>query len=201
MIQSSLLQFFGILLCGLGGVLLNIMPRPIARLGGLIMLYIGGSVLLLNVCSFQMCAALFVCGIGAVVLIGSALRENTEAASPRGTTREWFLLRLFLAAILGLLAYTSNELLRFWIPVRQTILFIGLWIGLMGLASLTLDDMMLSRCICLQSICLAFTICYVYLENSVLVFASFAAINLLLAFCGSVLSMNSTPEAHRETGS
>lgn len=194
------LPWFGLTLGGIGGMMLNVMPDAVTRLIGLVLLYLGGSVLLLNVCSFQMCAALFVCGIGVIVLLWSSQRENSSAEHSIKPAREWILFRIFLSLIFGVLAYTATELVRFWLPVRSTILFISLWISLLSLSSLALDDMMLYRCICLQSLCLSFTVCYIYMENSVLVFAFFAAINLLMAFGGSVLSMGgSVPSVSEET--
>ena len=62
----------------------------------------------------------------------------------------------------------------------------------MSLIGLTLDDDLLSRCIYLQCVCLSFTILYIYMENSVLVFGFLAAINLMMAFGGSVLSADRT---------
>ena len=59
---------------------------------------------------------------------------------------------------------------------------------MMSLIALTLDDDLLYRCIYLQCICLSFTIVYIYMENSVLVFGFLAAINLMMAFGGAVLS-------------
>ena len=198
MSRLAFLPYAGLFLCAVGGLLVNMVVKPAFKLIGLAVLYLGGSILLLNVCSFQMSAALFVCGIGVTVLLGSALRENPVPVQPTGTFREWFLFRLLLALILGVLSYTASEMLRYWIPVRATILFISLWISFMGIVSLALDNVMLYRCICLQSICLAFTISYMYMESSVLVFAFFAAINLLLAFGGSVLSMGGKTEPVKE---
>lgn len=196
--RLALLPYVGLLLCAVGGMLVNMVVKPIFKLLGLSVLYLGGSVLLLSVCSFQMSAALFVCGIGVTVLLGSALRDNPVPAQPTKALREKFLFRLLLALISGVLSYTASEMLRYWIPVRVTILFISLWISFMGMVSFSLDDVMLYRCICLQSFCLAFTVFYMYMESSVLVFAFFAAINLLLAFCGSVLSMGRRVEGLKE---
>ena len=60
---------------------------------------------------------------------------------------------------------------------------------MMCLFSLSLDDILIYRCMYLQAVCVSFTITYIYMESSVLVFAFFAAINLLMAFGGSVLSL------------
>ena len=65
----------------------------------------------------------------------------------------------------------------------------------MCLVSLSIEDLMLCRCMHLQAVCLCFTLCYIYMENSVLVFACFTAINLLLAFGSAVLCSESSPAA------
>jgi hypothetical protein len=192
--RLTFLPLIGLLLCGTGCVLVNMVVRPVTKLVGLMLLYLGGSVLLLNVCSFQVCAALFVCGIGVTVLLGSAQREKPVDLRAEGSTRAWLLFRLLLCLVIGVLAYIASDLIRFWVPVRSTILFISLWIGLMSLFSLSLEDEMLYRCILLQSLCFTFTVCYMFMESSVLVFAFFAVINLLMAFGGSVLSMGGLPE-------
>ena len=143
--------------------------------------------MLMTSCSFQTCAALLVCGIGTSVLLGTGnLSRDLRGASGPGKENRWF--RLILAVIFALLSYTLTERIRFWIPVRRTILFAALWITMMSLTGLTLDDDLLFRCIYLQCICLSFTIVYIYMENSVLVFGFFAAINLMMAFGGAVLS-------------
>lgn len=198
MTQASLFSLLGLFLSGAGGMLLNVAPLAFLKLLGLLLLYLGGSVLLLNICSFQMCAALFVCGIGSVVLLWSVQRSNFTDVSLRRIKKEWFAFRLLLNIMLGVLAYSAMELLRYWVPVRSLNLFVSLWVGLMSIINLNLDDIMLFRCICLQSACLAFTILYIYIENSVLVFAFLAVINLLMAFGGSVLSMEENPDLKME---
>ena len=87
-----------------------------------------------------------------------------------------------------------------WIPVRRTVLYIAVWTMLMDLICLAMDDDLLFRCIYLQSICLAFTICYVYMESSVLIFAFFAVINLMMAFGSAVLTLWNGNSDAEETG-
>ncbi len=181
------LPWAGIFVCGIGGLLVHTVERTIGKLLGLFILFAGGSIMLLTACSFQTCLALLVCGIGTSVLLGTGnLNRNAPASPERRAQNRWF--RIILAVIFALLSYTLTERLRFWIPVRGTILFSAVWISTMSLIGLTLDDDLLCRCIYLQCICLAFTIVYIYMENSVLVFGFFAAINLMMAFGGSVLS-------------
>ena len=196
--RIPLLSLFGLVLCGAGGVFLNVMFRPILKLAGLFLLYLGGSVMLLNICSFQMCAALVVCGIGVVVLLGSAQRERPVSGRTYENNREWFYFRLLLSLMLGVVAYTASDLMRFWIPIRSTVLFLSIWIGLMGLFGLSLDDEMLYRCVYLQSLCIVFTVCYIYMENSVLILAFLSVINLLMAFGGTVLSMGGKKAQNEE---
>ena len=200
MIRASLISYLGIFLSCMGGVVLNVFFHPLVKLSGLMLLYLGGSVLLLYVCSLQMCLALFICGIGVTVLFGMRQRENPAAYVMFSDHKEWLVFRLLLSVMLGVLAFTCTALLRYWIPVRQSIQFVTLWIALQGLFSLTLDDEMLFRGMYLQAICLAFTLCYIYMENSILVFAFLAVINLLLAFGGTVLAMKSD-KAEEDTGS
>lgn len=188
MSQAILIPLMGSLLCAAGGLLLNIMPTLLVKLTGLVLFYLGGCVLLLSVCSPQMCAALLVCGIGVTVLLGTSQRENSEE-QPVHSSRVALYFRIVLALISGILAYTVSDALRFWIPVRQSVLFVVLWNSMMCLFSLTLDDILIFRCIFLQAICVSFSITYIYMESSVLVFAFFAAINLLMAFGGSILSL------------
>ena len=177
----------GILVCTVGGLLVHIAGKTIGKLLGLFILYAGGSLMLMTSCSFQTCAALLVCGIGTSVLLGTgSLPRNGRYSSESDHERRWF--RIIMAVIIALLSYTLTERIRFWIPVRGTILFAAVWISMMSLIGLTLDDDLLSRCIYLQCICLSFTIIYIYMENSVLVFGFFAAINLMMAFGGAVLS-------------
>ena len=186
----------GIFVCGAGGLLVHIAGRAIGKLLGLFTLFAGGSILLLTSWSFQTCVALLVCGIGTSVLLGTGnLSRNTGRSPEWYKENRWF--RAILALIFALISYTLTERIRFWIPVRGTILFAAVWISMMSLIGLTLDDDLLFRCIYLQCICLSFTIIYIYMENSVLVFGFFAAINLLMAFGGAVLSADRS-EAEKE---
>ena len=186
--QALLFPLMGALLCGAGGLLLNIMNTVLVKLTGLVLFYMGGCVLLLSVCSPQMCAALLVSGIGVTVLLGTSQRDNPDEEQVPGL-RVNRIFRIVLAVISGILAYTASDALHYWIPVRQTILFVVLWNTMMCLFSLSLDDVLICRCMYLQAVCVSFSITYIYMENSVLVFAFFAVINLLMAFGGSVLSL------------
>ncbi|MBR6088385.1 MAG: hypothetical protein IKP86_00530 [Anaerolineaceae bacterium] len=194
--RAELIQICGVVLFIAGGSLLNIFLSVPAKLGGLLTLYLGAAVLLLRICSLQMCLALAICGVGVTILFLSVPRGSLMQDHHEADRRVYLWFRVLLAFVSGVLAYTAVELLRFWIPVRQTVLFPAVYVMLAGLISLSLDDTMLYRCICLQSVCLAFTITYIFTESSVLVFAFFTVINLLLAFGGSVLSMGSAPEEH-----
>ena len=188
MSQAVLIPLMGMILCSAGGLLLNTMSTVLVKLTGLVIFYMGGCVLLLSVCSPQMCAALLVSGIGVAVLLGTSQRENPYEIQESGP-RVNRIFRIVLAVISGILAYTASEALHYWIPVRQTILFVVLWNTMMSLFSLSLDDILIYRCMYLQAVCVSFTITYIYMESSVLVFAFFTAINLLMAFGGSVLSL------------
>lgn len=188
MSQTLLIPLMGMFLCAAGGILLNIMPAVLVKLTGLLLFYLGGCVLLLSVCSPQMCAALLVSGVGVSVLLGTSQLEN-HAGRELPVPRVNLFFRIVLALISGILAYTASDILHYWLPVRQTILFVVLWNTLLCLFSLSLDDVLIYRCIYLQSVCISFTITYIYMEGSVLVFAFFAVINLLMAFGGSVLSL------------
>ena len=188
MSQTVLIPLMGMILCSAGALLLNTMTTVLVKLTGLVIFYMGGCVLLLSVCSPQMCAALLVSGIGVAVLLGTSQRENPDEILESGP-RVNRIFRIVLAVISGILAYTASEALHYWIPVRQTILFVVLWNTMMCLFSLSLDDILIYRCMYLQAVCVSFTITYIYMESSVLVFAFFAAINLLMAFGGSVLSL------------
>lgn len=188
---SVFLPWAGILVCCIGVILVHTVSRMIGKLLGLFFLFTGGSIMLLSACSFQTCAALLVCGIGSCVLLGTGnISHNDHSSSDSGRENLWF--RIILAAVFALLSYALTERIRFWIPVRRTILFAAVWISTMSLIGLTLDDDLLSRCIYLQCVCLSFTILYIYMENSVLVFGFLAAINLMMAFGGSVLSADRT---------
>ena len=199
MITPAFLPVIGLLVCILGELFMNLMIKPVLRLSGLILLYLGGSILLLSVCSFQMCAALFVCGIGCTVLMGTALRENPVILKSENNSRLRFAFRLLFCLIPGILAYTASELLRYWLPVHFLILTISLWTGIMCLFNLAIEDELFYRCIWLQSFCFAFTLCYVYMENSVLIVAFLAAINLLISFGCTILSMGNVKENKEET--
>ncbi len=188
MSQALLIPLMGTLLCAAGSLLLNIMTTVLVKLTGLLLFYLGGCVLLLSVCSPQMCAALLVSGVGVAVLLGTSQLENPEDHQ-LPITRVNLFFRIVLALISGILAYTASDILHFWIPVRQTILFAVLWNTLMSLFSLSLDDVLIYRCMYLQSVCISFTVTYIYMERSVLIFAFFAVINLLLAFGGFMLSL------------
>ena len=188
MSQAVLIPLMGMILCSAGGLLLNTMTTVLVKLTGLVIFYMGGCVLLLSVCSPQMCAALLVSGIGVAVLLGTSQRENPDEIQESGS-RVNRIFRIVLAVMSGILAYTASDALHYWIPVRQTILFVVLWNTMMCLFSLSLDDILIYRCMYLQAVCVSFTITYIYMESSVLVFAFFAVINLLMAFGGSVLSL------------
>ena len=196
----TLISYAGFLMSITGIVFLNAMIRPpILKLTGLALFYLGGSILLLNVCSFQMCAALLVCGIGVTVLFGTADREHFIHPEPIEDARIMNIFRLILTVMIGILSYTITDLFQYWIPVRRTFLFVCVMAGLMGLISLSLDEDLIFRCMHLQSLCLAFTICYVIMENSVLVFSFFVAINLLMAFGGTVMVMGTVQKVESNT--
>ncbi len=187
--HAVLIPIAGLLLSGLGGIILNAFQATLLKLAGVISLYLGGSILLLNVCSFQMSISLLVVGISVTVLLGTGHRgHNWLRSEMKGGIRQTLVFRLLLSLILGVLAFTVTERLRLWIPVRRTVLFAAVWISLMCLLSLSVDDDLLYRCIYLQGICLSFTLIYIYMGSSVLVFACFAAINLLMAFGSAVLT-------------
>ncbi len=173
--------------------MVHISERTVFRLLGLFFAYLGGSIMLLTACSFQTCTALFICGVGSAVLLGTGnLGHRTFDVSVKDHRKTVF--QIILILMLGIISYTLTEQIRFWIPVRRTVLFVSVWICLMNLIDLALDDTLLNRCIFLQSICLAFTVVYIYMESSILVFACFAAINLLLAFGSAVLNSDSAAE-------
>ncbi len=197
--QTAFLPWIGLLLSLTGGVLSNVIQSAPVKLIGSIILYFGGSILLLNVCSPQTCAALMICGIGVSVLLGTGNLNLRDADDDWSAIRENIVFRLLLAIIFGILAYTVTERIRMWIPVRRSVLYTALWIGMLSLISLVLDDVLLFRCIYLQNICFAFSIIYIYIESSILVFACFAAINLLTAFGCAVLITGKSPESAERT--
>lgn len=199
MSRAMILSLAGIILSGTGGLVNNIFTAKLPKMAGILTLYLGAAVMLLNVCSFQMCAALFACGIGVTVLLGTGI-AGLSADRPDEKKYPVLLFRFILSLILGILAFTITERIRSWIPVRWTVLFICLWIILMDLISISIDDILLFRCFNLQGICLAFTVCYIYMENSVLVFGCFAVINLLMAFGSAVLTGRQQPEPEYRDG-
>ena len=183
----NFIPWIGILLCIAGLAMIHISTKYVIKLSGLLLLYLGGGVMLLTSCSFQICLSLVICGIGSSVLLGTGKPGQPDPADfSENKIKRYF--RGLLCLIFGLLAYALTERLRFWIPVRRTLLFVSLWISMLGVIGLTLDDHMADRCIYIQCICLAFTVSYVYMESSTLVFGCFAAINLMMAFGSSVLS-------------
>ena len=186
--RIMIISLAGIILSSAGGLVINIMPAKLPKMAGILTFYLGGSILLLNVCSFQMCAALFACGIGVTVLLGTGFRDPVPEAHPKVHIGPVLIFRFVLSVILGVLAYSITDQIRLWLPVRRTVLFISIWVILSDLISLSIDDDLLFRWFYLQSICLSFTLSYIYMESSVLVFACFAVINLLLAFGGAVLT-------------
>ena len=194
MSYELLIPLAGMAICCAGCVLVNVLSGLIVKLSGLFLLYFGSAVLLLNVISPQMCVALLVCGIGVSVLLGTSQRFGPADFLPDAKNRPQLLFHSVLALMSAILAFTMGDLLHFWIPVRQRILFVTLWIPLLSLLNLSLDDNLLYRCIYLQTICLAFTVIYIYMESSALIFAFFAIINLLMAFGGSMLSLGKISE-------
>lgn len=193
MTKEILIPLAGVILYGSGCLLLNAVQIRSVKLAGVMVLYLGGSILLLNVCSFQMCAALFICGIGVVVLLGTGYKDQNKMTSFMENSREALLLRIILFVVFGILAYTVMENLRLWVPVQRRVLLVSVWCILLGLVSLSLDDDLFSRSVYSQSICLSFTISYINMENSMLVFACFAVINLMMAFGSAVLISRQLP--------
>ena len=197
----TLFSLAGLAFSGLGFISINAFPRIRYKLIGLSLFYLGGSLMLLNVCSPQMCAAFFACGVGSTVLLGTGHNtDRTQDASDEDLIRT-SLFRLLLAVVLCVLAYMVTLRARLWIPVRGSVLFVVFSTFMMDLISLSMDDNLLFRCVYLQGICLAFSLCYIYMENSVLVFACFTAINLLMAFgCSLLVSTGEAETAtHEET--
>ena len=187
MTKEILIPLAGFLICTLGCGLLNTVRMRFMKLAGVMLLYFGGSILLLNVCSFQMCVAFFVCGIGVVVLFGAGFRDQIKIRFSVEDPKEALIFRFLLFAVFGILSYTIVEQIRLWIPVQKRVLLLSVWCIMSGLISLSLDDDLFFRCAYLQSICLAFSIAYINMENSMLVFACFAVINLMMAFGSAVL--------------
>ncbi len=197
----SLIPWIGLLVCCAGGIMIHTLESTVSRLTGLFMAYLGGSLLLLTACSFQTCTALFICGIGSAVLLGTGNLGRRNGGDSFGSDRGKYAFQIILALMLGLISFTLTEQIRYWIPVRRTVLFIALWLFLMSLINLALDDRLLNRCIYLQCICLAFTVVYIYMESSILVFACFAAINLLMAFGSAVLNSDQSADREEEKAS
>lgn len=185
---AVLIPAAGLIISIAGGLMVHIPERNVLRLLGLFMVYLGGSILLLTACSFQTCLALLVCGIGTSVLLGTGGIGRMNQRNENGPAREKRLFRVILTLMLAMVSYTLSERIRYWIPVRRTVLFVCVWTSLMSLIDLAMEDDLLYRCIYLQCICLSFTVVYIYMESSMLVFACFAAINLLMAFGGSILA-------------
>ncbi len=185
---TSLIPWAGLLICSAGAFIVHLPGKRIARLAGLFLIYLGGSILLLTACSFQTCLALLVCGIGSAVLLGTGNFENRDAGRSGPSENRRKVLSAILMLMLGLVSYTLTERIRFWIPVRRTVLFAAVWVFLTSLIDLAMEDDLLYRSIFLQCICLSFTMVYIYMESSILVFACFAAINLLMAFGSSILT-------------
>ncbi len=189
MTKEFLIPLVGFLISGLGCALLNTVRMRFWKLAGVMLLYFGGSILLLNVCSFQMCVAFFVCGIGVVVLFWAGGGSLNKMNFSVNDAKEDLIFRFLLFVVFGILSYTIMEHIRLWIPVQRRVLFISVWCIMSGLISLSLDDDLFFRCVYLQSICLSLTIAYINMENSMLVFACFAVINLMMAFgCGVLIS-------------
>ena len=190
----TLFSLAGLALSGVGCISINAFPWIRYKLIGLSLFYLGGSLMLLNVCSPQMCAAFFACGVGSTVLLGTGhIAVHAKAPSDEDLIRT-SLFRLLLAVVLCILAYMVTLRVRLWIPVRGSVLFVVFSTFMMDLISLSMDDNLLFRCVYLQGICLAFSLCYIYMENSVLVFACFTAINLLMSFGCSLLVSTGSPE-------
>ena len=197
---TSLIPWAGLLICSAGAFIVHMLKGRIAKAAGLFLIYLGGSILLLTACSFQTCLALLVCGIGSAVLLGTGIPENQDAgrSGPDENSRKIFSSVLML--MLGLVSFTLTDQIRFWIPVRRTVLFAAVWVCIMALIDLAMEDDLLYRSIYLQCICLSFTMVYIYMESSILVFACFAAINLLMAFGSSILTSGRIDEKEeRET--
>ena len=68
--QMSFLPWIGLLLSIAGGAFSNVFQSAPVKIIGSIILYFGGSILLLNVSSPQTCAALLICGIGNIGIDG-----------------------------------------------------------------------------------------------------------------------------------
>lgn len=185
---TALIPWAGLLFCSAGAFIVHTLEKRIAKSLGLFLIYLGGSILLLTACSFQTCLALLVCGIGSAVLLGTGNSENQDAARSGGAESRRRIFSVILLLMLGLVSYTLTEQIRFWIPVRQTVLFAAVWVCLMALIDLSMADDLQYRSIYLQCVCLSFTMVYIYMESSILVFACFAAINLLMAFGSSILT-------------
>lgn len=195
---TLLIPWAGLLISMAGGVMIHTLEKTAFHLVGLFLTYLGGSILLLTACSFQTCLALFICGIGTAVLLWTGTSGNQAAYQEGKTDREKIVFRVILTVMLGMVSYSLTERLRFWIPVRRTVLFAAVWIVLMSLIDLALDDELHNRCVYLQCICLAFTVVYIYMESSILVFACFAAINLMMAFASAVLCSGRITDSETE---
>ena len=192
----TLFSLAGLALSGAGCIAINAFPWIRYKLIGLSLFYLGGSLMLLNVCSPQICAAFFACGVGSTVLLGTGHTADRSQTDPEADLIQTSLFRLLLAVVLCILAYMVTLRARLWIPVRGSVLFVVFSAFMMDLISLSMDDNLTFRCVYLQGICLAFSLCYVYMENSVLVFACFTAINLLMAFgCSLLVSTGGTEAA------
>ena len=190
----TLISLGGLALSGVGCIAVNSFQWIRYKLIGLGLFYLGGSLMLMNVCSLQMCAAFFACGVGSTVLLGTG---HTAGSAPEPSDNVMInitLFRLLLDIALTILAYLITLRIRLWLPVRGSVLFVIFSAFLMAIISLSMDDYLPFRCVYLQSICLAFSICYIYMENSLLVFACFTAINLLMAFGLSLLVSSSETE-------
>lgn len=158
------------------------------RMIGFLMVYLGGVLLLLRICTLQVLAGLLVSGLAGIITLSIG---HIQFSEPVVIHRQGIsLISDYLTAFaLLLLAYAVERKLRLWIPVPDSLLLSSLYLFFCSLKSLITSFTLTDGFIHISCILFAFTMIYLLLETSTLVFACLIAINLLIAFIGAYITV------------
>ncbi len=166
-------------------ILVNQDPRE-RRLSILayILLYIGTVFLLFRIFSVQILFILFLTGLAGGMILGTD-HIDLHAGIHRPAITPGILFMAVFGSVLWVMVLSIEPRIAVWIPVPDSVLFSALWMIVVGIAAISLNDDHFQLFLGLLLVFFGFELVYILLEDSSLVFAFLTAINLLIALAGA----------------
>ncbi len=146
--------------------------------------YIGAVLLLVRIFSPQILFILFITGFAGGLILGTE-HVNWQAPIRMPDITPGLLFRAVFSLVLWVMILSIEPRIAVWIPIPDSILFSSLWMIVMGIAIIGLNDDHFMMFLGLLLVFFGFELVYILLEDSSLVFGFLTAINLLIALSGA----------------